>query len=136
MNTHSRAQIQNIKGQIKAAKDSPGTPKENQMDQWRWQARTDEDLREGVQGLLLLILERHGTCLLNLAAGASRAAKFSIALRLQERHLAQVKVSRILAAMRRWERGPENVRAMNALGAALGEIKPYRASVVALRSAV
>jgi hypothetical protein len=99
--TNTRRAMQELKIRISQAKDSPRTPEENWGDVGRWMANTDEDHLEGVQGLLLLILERHGTCLLNLAAETeSKSARFSIALALQERHFPRVKVSRILAALR------------------------------------
>ena len=136
MKTHTRRDIQELKIRVSQAKDSSRTPEENWMDVDRWTANTDEDHAEGVQGLLLLILERHGTALLNLAAQTeARWARFQIALVLQERHLPRVKTSRILAAIRRWARGEENVRGERALAISLGEVALPARSAVAFRGA-
>lgn len=119
----TRTSLQALKLAINTTKASPRTASENQMDVDRWTARTDEDHAEGVQGLLLLILEREGTALLNMAVNASQSHRFVIAVTIQARCLPLVKASRILAAIRRWARGPENRAALRQMGIALGEVR-------------
>lgn len=100
-----------------------------------WLAHTDEDHREGVQCLLILILETLGAEILDFAASSGKVERFHVAQALTRRKgFERVSSSRFQAAIRRWARGAENPHAERALTEALAE--PAQRSACVYRGAL
>lgn len=96
-----------------------------------WLAHSDEDHRQGVQCLLIRVLETLGVEILDFAAGSGKIERFHVAMALTRRKgLERVSTSRLHAALRRWARGAEYPHVERVLSSALGEIEQEESSCV------
>ena len=99
----------------------------------RWLAHTDEDHTQGVQCVLLSILEDCGEEILDYAASVGKVERFHVAIALSRR--LGYSGSRVQSALRRWARGAEWPQLERELADALGENETERNSACVLRGA-